>query len=147
MNKIVNKKGLHNYAILESFEAGIKLLGAEVKSIKDGRVELGESFVRIINGQLVMVNVNIPRYANSSDNNYNPTRDRTLLVHRNQIQSLVGKISRSGMTLIPVSIYETRNLIKVEVGVARSKQKFDKRRALKEKDQLRKIEQELRGKE
>lgn len=145
--KISNKKGLHNYFILESFEAGVKLTGAEVKSIKSGRVDLSESFVKVIGGQLVLVNTLIPRYQNSSNPNYNPTRDRVLLVHKNQISSILGKLSRAGFTLIPVSIYETRNLIKVEVGIAKTKQKFDKRKALKEKDNLRRIEQELRGRE
>jgi len=145
--KITNKKGLHNYFILESFEAGVKLTGAEVKSIKMGRVDLSESFVRVLNGQLILINTSIPRYQNSSIPDYNPTRDRVLLIHKNQISSLLGKLSRAGFTLIPVSIYETGNLIKVEVGIAKSKQKFDKRRVLKEKDNLRRIEQELRGKE
>ncbi len=145
--KILNKKALHEYHILESFEAGIALYGSEVKSIRLGRVELGQSFARIVNGEILLINANIPAYQNAPIKNYDPARTRRLLLHRNQIQALIGKLSSSRSTLIPVSLYERNNLIKVQLGLARSKKEFDHRKAIKEKDHQRRIEQELRGKE
>ena len=145
--RIVNKKALHDYFILESFEAGIELLGHEVKSIRAGRVDLGQSFARILNGQVYLINVNIPRYQNAPIKDYNPQRNRRLLLHKDQIQNLIGKISPKGATLIPVSIYDKHNLIKVQLGLAKSKKEFDKRKVIKERDHQRRIEQELRGKD
>lgn len=145
--RIVNKKALHNYHILEHLEAGVALIGAEVKSIRSGRLDLGESYVRILNGEAFLVNANIPRYAESSSKTYDPTRSRKLLLHKAQIQTLIGKTSGKGVTLVPVAIYEKNNLFKVEVGLGKSKKEFDKRRVLKERDHARRVEQELRGKE
>lgn len=145
--RIVNKKVLHNYHILEKTEAGIVLSGSEVKSIRSGRVDLGESYVRILNGEAFLINANIPRYQQASDKEYEATHARKLLLHKSQINSLVGKTSGKAVTLVPVSIYEKNNRFKVEVGLAKSKKEFDKRKILKEKDHLRRIQQELRGKE
>ena len=144
--KIVNKHALHNYHILESFEAGIQLFGGEVKSIKTGRVDLGQSFVKIINDEAFLVNANIPPYQNSAKS-YEPQRTRRLLLHNAQIQSLIGKLSGKGIALIPVSLYEKNNMIKVQIGLGKSKKEFDKRKVIKERDHVRRIEQELRGKE
>jgi len=144
--KITNKKALHNYHILEHLEAGIVLSGGEVKSIRNGRLDLGESHVRILNGEAVLINAHIPPYQ-GSDESYDPQRSRKLLLHKSQINSLVGKLSRGGITLVPVSIYEKNNRFKVEIGLARSKKEFDKRRIIKERDHIRRVEQELRGKE
>lgn len=145
--KILNKKALHNYHILESLEAGIQLTGAEVKSIREGRIDLGQSFARVLNGEIYLLNVNIPAYHNAPIKNYDPVRSRRLLLHKNQIQSLVGKLSGKGIALVPVSLYEKNNLIKVQLGLAKSKKEFDKRKVVKERDHQRRIEQELRGKE
>lgn len=145
--KIVNKKGLHNYHILESLEAGIELLGHEVKSIRAGRVELGQSHARILNGEVYLINAHIPPYQNAFIKDYNPARTRKLLLHRGQINSLIGKLSSQGATLVPVSIYDKHNLIKVQLGLAKSKKEFDKRKLIKERDHQRRVEQELRGKE
>ncbi len=145
--RIVNKKALHNYHILESLEAGIVLSGSEVKSIRAGRIDLGESFVRILNGEAFLVNANIQRYQQTSDKEYDATKSRKLLLHRDQINSLIGKVSGKATTLIPISIYEKSNKFKVEVALAKSKKEFDKRKITKERDQIRRIEQELRGRE
>lgn len=145
--RIVNKKALHKYHILESIEAGIMLSGSEVKSIRAGRIDLGEAYVRILNGEAYLLNANIARYAQSADTVYNATRSRKLLLHYAQIQTLIGKTSGTNVTLVPVAIYEKNNRFKVEVGLAKSKQEFDKRRVVKERDHNRRIEQELRGKE
>lgn len=144
--KILNKKALHNYHILERIEAGIVLSGSEVKSIRAGRLDLGESHVRVLNAEAFLINAHIPPYQ-SSDKNYDPQRSRKLLLHKDQINSLIGKVSKGGVTLVPVSIYEKNNKFKVEVGLAKSKKEFDKRRIIKEKDHIRRVEQELRGKE
>ncbi len=145
--RIVNKKALHNYHILEHLEAGIVLSGAEVKSIRAGRIDLGEAYVKILNGEAHLVNANIARYAQSADLVYDATKSRKLLLHKDQINSLVGKTSGKGTTLIPISIYEKNNKFKLEIGLGRSKKEFDKRKAIKERDHIRRVEQELRGKE
>lgn len=145
--RIVNKKGLHNYHILESVEAGIALRGSEVKSIREGRVDLSESFARIVNEEAVIVNLLIPAYQNAPIKDYNPTRTRKLLMHKNQIRSIIGQLTQAKLTLLPVAIYDKNNFIKVQIGLAKSKKQFDKRKEIKERDNLRREEQELRGKE
>ena len=144
--RIVNKKALHEHHILESFEAGIQLYGSEVKSIRLGRIDLGQSHARVIGDEVFLVNANIPRYQNAPVKDYDPQRTRRLLLHRSQIQSLIGKL-QAKITLVPVAIYEKNNLVKVQLGLAKSKKEFDKRRIIKERDHKRRIEQELRGKE
>ncbi|MBI4040149.1 SsrA-binding protein SmpB [Candidatus Daviesbacteria bacterium] len=145
--RIINKKGLHNYIILEKIEAGIKLLGHEVKSIRSGRIELGESHAKILGDEAFLVNAHIPPYLGASIKSYDPTRTRKLLLHKDQIKTLIGKVGQAGVTLIPVAIYDRHNLIKVELGLGKSKKQFDKRKIIKERDHQRRIEQELRGKE
>ncbi len=135
--RVINKKALHNYHILGHLEAGIVLSGAEVRSIREGRIDLSEAFVKVLSGEAFLVNANI----------LNETRSRKLLLHKTQINSLIGKTSGSKNTLIPVSIYEKNNRFKIEIGLAKSKKEFDHRKAIKEKDNIRRIEQELRGKE
>ncbi len=144
--KIVNKKALHEYHILESLEAGIQLYGSEVKSIRSGRIELGQSFARITGEEVFLVNANIPRYQNAPIKDYDPARTRRLLLHKDQIQSLMGKL-QAKVTLVPVAIYEKNNLIKVQLGLAKSKKEVDKRKIIKARDHQRRVEQELRGKE
>lgn len=145
--RIINKKALHNYHILEHIEAGIVLSGAEVKSIRAGRIDLGESHVRVLNGEAFLINANIPKFAQAGDKEYDAQKSRKLLLHRGQIDSLIGKTSGKGTTLVPVSMYEKNNRFKVEIGLAKSKKEFDHRKILKEKDHRRRVEQELRGKE
>jgi len=145
--RILNKKALHNYHILEHLEAGVVLSGSEVKSIRSGRLDLGEAHIRILNGEAFLVNANIPRYNQTSDKEYDATKSRKLLLHRDQINILMGKTSGTKNTLVPISVYEKNNRFKVEVGLAKSKKEFDKRKVVKERDHNRRIEQELRGKE
>lgn len=144
--RITNKKALHNCHILERVEAGIKLTGAEVKSIRAGRVNLSKSFAKIQNEEAYLINMYIP-HTQTSAKNYDPARSRKLLLHKDQIKSLIGKLSAAKMALVPVAIYEKNNLFKIELGLAKSKREFDKRRATKERDHIRRVEQELRGKE
>lgn len=144
--RVVNRKALHNYHILEHLEAGVVLTGAEVKAIRAGRLDLGEAFVRLLGKEAYLINANIPKLIQTGQKDYDPLRSRKLLLHRDQINSLLGKVS-SGITLVLVSLYEKNNRFKVEVGLAKSKRQVDKRRVIKERDHLRRVEQELKGKE
>lgn len=145
--RILNKKALHSYHILEHVEAGIVLTGSEVKSIRSGRIDLGEAYVRVLSDEAYLINANIPRYEQTSSRTYDPLRSRKLLLHKAQIASLLGKVSGKNVILVPVSIYDKNNNFKVEVGLGKSKKEFDKRKILKEKEHVRRVEQELRGKE
>lgn len=131
--KIVNKKARSNYEISDSFEAGIVLTGAEVKSIKEGRANLGDSFVKIIGGELWIVNMDIPRYKNDGNPNYDSKESRKLLVKRNEIFSIEGKMKSRRLTLIPVSLYVVRGKIKVEVGFGRGIKRHEKKAKEKER--------------
>ena len=125
-------------------ETGIVLNGPEVKSIREGRIDFSDSFARVHGGEVFLKNMFIPPYKGGVPEGYNPKRDRKLLLHRKQIQELIGKTSKSAVTLVPLSIYQTRNMFKVELAVAASKKKFDKRKAIKARDEQRRIEQEIK---
>lgn len=142
--KIYNRKAKLEYHILETLEAGVVLSGAEVKSVRLGRADLNDSFAKVQNGILLLKNVFIPPYQGSSSE-YDPKRDRKLLVHKHQLQLLVSKLSKGSMALIPLAMYITHNLIKVELALGAAKRKVDKRRAIKEKDELRKMQQDIRN--
>lgn len=142
--KIYNKRARFNYHILETMEAGVVLNGPEVKSIRAGRVDFSDSFARIHDGEVWLKNMFIPPYQGGVPEGYNPKRDRKLLLHRKQIETLVGKTSKSAVTLVPLSIYQTRNMFKIELALAASKKKFDKRQAIKARDEQRRIEQEIK---
>lgn len=139
--KIHNKKARFNYFITDSFEAGIVLSGHEVKSLRSGHGDLSDSFARVQEGELFLKNAFIPPYQNAAIKDYDPKRDRKLLLHKTQIKKLVG----SSDHLIPLSIYEKRNMFKVDIGIGTSKKQFDKRRVIKMRDEAIKIEQDLRG--
>ena len=144
--RIDNRQARYNYEILEKFEAGIDLLGPEVKSVRTGQVSLNEAFVHIRDGQVYLINAHIHPYQNSIQT-ISPTRSRRLLLRKKEITSLATKIAQSGLTLVPVALYNKGNLFKVEVGLAKGKKKWDKREAVKKRDQELEIEQTLRGKE
>jgi len=130
-----NKKAFHDYEILEKFEAGISLKGSEVKAIRQGRVNLKESFVKIIKGEAYLLNAHIS-HLDTANPHYRPDerRERKLLLHRKEIDRLLGKITKDGLTLVPLSIYlNDKNLIKVQVGLAKGKTLHDKRETLKRK--------------
>lgn len=140
--RIFNRKARHDYFIFDTLEAGIVLSGFEAKSVKMGRVDLSDSFARVVNGEVFIKNLYIHPFQ-TPPQGYNPRADRKLLLHRRQIEILVSKAGQSGITLIPLSIYTKRNFAKIELGLAGSKKKYDKRRAIKAKDQARRLEQEL----
>jgi len=132
--KIINKKARFNYEILESLEVGIALLGMEVKSVKGGRVNISDAFVKVIGEELWLVNADITRYEYASDNHYDSKRTRKLLIQRKQLDRLESKMKQGNLTLIPLSIYTVRGYVKVEIGLARGKKYHEKRKAEKERD-------------
>ena len=142
--RIFNRKARFKYQILEKVEAGIVLTGAEIKSIRAGRATLSESFARIKDGEVFLVNANITPWM-GSQKYVESRRERKLLLHKNQILNWQGKISGGNLTLVPLSIYIKHNLAKVELALAKSKSKFDKRAALKKKAIERDIAREIRG--
>lgn len=132
--KIANKKASFNYEILETLEAGVVLTGAEVKSIKSGRANIGDAYVKVINNELWLVNADIPKYQFTTDKNYDSARSKKLLVNRVQLAKLENKMKQGNLTLIPVSIYTVRGMIKVEVGLAKGRKYHEKREREKERD-------------
>jgi len=144
--KIQNRKAFFDYEIGEKIEAGIKLTGAEVKSVRLGHVSLIDSFVKIIGSDAMLINCHINPYQFANNTDYDSKRSRKLLLHKKEMLALQSKIQQSNLTIIPVSLYTTRNLIKIELGLARGKKKWDKRKALKEKAMKREEEELMRGK-
>lgn len=132
--KIFNKKASFNYDIIETLEAGIVLTGAEVKSIKSGRANLGDSFVKIINNELYLINADIPKYKYDGSSSYDSKRSRKLLVKRDDLIQLNSKLKSKNLLLIPVSMYITRGIVKVEVGLARGRKRYEKKEREKERD-------------
>lgn len=137
--KISNKKATFNYEIIESFEAGIILTGSEVKSIKEGRVNLTDSFVKIISGYLYLVNAEIPQYKYSSDEFYDARKSRKLLVKNKELVQIESKLKAKKLVLVPLSIYTKGKLIKVEVAYARGRKRHEKKQREKERDMDREL--------
>ena len=140
----VNRRAYHDYFIDEKYEAGIVLLGTEVKSLRGGRANLRDGYVRIERGQAWLENVHISPYTQAGYGNHDPLRPRKLLLHADEIASLTGKVKQRGYTLIPLRLYFSRNHAKVEVGLARGKRQYDKRQALAAADARREMERALR---
>ena len=140
----VNRRAYHDYFIDEKYEAGMMLTGPEIKSVRNGRANLRDGFVRIDNGEAWLENVHISPYAQGNVLTQEPLRPRKLLLHRKEISSLIGKVKQKGYTLIPLRIYIARNRAKVEVGLARGKRQYDKREAIAARDAKREIERAMR---
>jgi SsrA-binding protein len=143
--QIVNRRARHDYFIFESFEAGIALLGTEVKSIKLGRGDISRAFVRIKDGEAYLVGANIPPF--QQQESYDPLRERKLLLHKKEIISIATKTKQQRLTLIPLALYSKGKLIKVKIAYAKGKKQFEKKEAKKRKDIEREIEREIRAKE
>lgn len=137
---IANKKARYQYEVVKSYEAGIVLKGSEVKSIRDGRVNFVDSFAQIKRGEIFLYNLHIAPYPFDNNPGYNPRRERKLLFHKNEIEKLTGTSAQKGLTLIPLSIYFKKGRAKVEIGLAKGKRLYDKRRKLREKA----VEQEVK---
>ena len=144
--KIVNKKAFFDYEITDRFEAGIHLVGAEVKSLRNGHAKLEGSYVKVIGSEIYLVGAQIFPYIYARPENYDPARTRKLLLHKKEIVSLKGKLDGANLTLVPLSWYTKGPLVKLEVGLARGKKKYEKREAKKREDQKRELEVEFKGK-
>ena len=129
-----NRKARYNYFFEEFFEAGIVLKGSEVKSLRDGKANISESYAIDNKGELFLVNSHIPSYKESSYNNHDPKRNRKLLFNRREINKLMGRINREGLTLIPTKLYFKKGKAKIEIAVAKGKKQYDKRHSKKRKD-------------
>jgi len=140
----VNRRAYHDYFIDEKYEAGVMLTGTEIKSVRSGRANLRDGFVRIDNNEAWLENVHISPYAQGNVMNQEPVRPRKLLLHRKEISSLIGKVKQKGYTLIPLRVYIARNRAKVEIGLARGKRQYDKREAIAARDAKREIERAMR---
>jgi SsrA-binding protein len=129
-----NKKAFHDYFILEKLEAGVSLFGTEVKSIREGRINLKDSYANIRGGEAFLFNCHISPYTHGNRQNHEPTRTRKLLLQRKEIRKLIGKTQEKGLTLVPIRVYLKRGLIKIELGVARGKKLYDKRETERRKE-------------
>jgi SsrA-binding protein len=135
-----NRRARHDYDIEETFEAGMVLTGAEVKSLRGGRASLAEAYARVSDGEVWVENLHIPPYGHSNDRRYDPRRTRKLLLRRGEIERLIGKTQERGLTLVPLRLYFTRGLAKLEIGLGRGKRRHEKRQAKLEKEHQREIE-------
>lgn len=138
-----NRRARHNYAIIDTYEAGIALVGTEVKSLRDGHASLADAFATVDDGEVWLRNVHIPEYHHGSWTNHAPRRNRKLLLHRRQIDTLVGKIRDGNLTLVPLSMYFSEGRVKVELALARGKQAHDKRQDIAKRDSQREVIREL----
>jgi len=140
---VSNRRALHEYEILERFETGIVLTGAEVKSLRGGHGSLGEAFARVRNGEVWIEGFHIPPYEQAMDKTrWDPIRARKLLLHRKEIERLIGKTAEQGLTLVPLRAYFVHGMAKLELGLARGKRQYDKRRAIAEREQQREMQRE-----
>jgi SsrA-binding protein len=144
--KIINRSAFYEYTILDRFEAGIKLMGTEVKSAKAGHVSLNGAYVKIMGSEVYLINAKIFPYEFARTENYEPARTRKLLLSKNEIISLKSKITGANLTLVPVAVYSKHGLVKVEVGLAKGKKQYEKKQTIKLREQKQEIEREYRGK-
>ncbi len=145
----VNRQAYHDYFVEDTFEAGIALVGTEVKSIRAGHVNLRGAYARVKDGEVWIEGMNIARYEQGTYLNHDPMRPRKLLLHRREIDRLVGKVQAKGLTLIPLRMYFSNNRVKLQLGLCRGKKQYDKRDAIRERESEREIaravKQRLRG--
>jgi len=137
--RIVNRRALHDYFITSRLECGIALAGSEVKSVRLGRAQLQDAYATVEDGQLTLHNCHIDPYEQAAALNHDPKRDRKLLAHKREIRRLAQETSQRGVTLIPLAMYFKRGLVKVEIGVARGKRQYDKRQAIRQREQEREL--------
>ncbi len=133
-NITVNRKARHEYAILQTFEAGIALVGTEVKALRQGKANLVDSYATVRNNEVWLISAHISEYTQGNINNHIPTRDRKLLLNRSEIRKLIGKTKEKGLTLIPLRLYFKNGKVKVELALAKGKKVYDKRESIAKKD-------------
>ncbi len=139
-NLAQNKKAYHDYEILDKYEAGIVLVGSEVKSVKDGKVSLKECYAKFIEGELFVTGMHISEFREANINNHEPLRTRKLLLHRQELKKLAAKLQNVGLTIIPLRMYKKKHLIKVEIGLCKGKREYEKRSAIKEREVKRELD-------
>jgi SsrA-binding protein len=139
-----NKKAYHDYSIEDTFEAGMQLVGTEVKSLRDGKANLKDSYVLIKGTQVFLFNCHISPYTHGNIQNHDPLRTRKLLLHRKEIERLTGKIQQKGYSLIPLKIYFKGPFAKVEIGLGKGKKEYEKRETIKEREAKRDIERAMK---
>lgn len=139
-----NRRARRNYDVLDSVEAGLVLTGTEIKAIREGRVNLSDSYGKPEDGEIWLVNMHIAQYSAGSRNNHEPTRPRKLLLHKDEITRLTRQVSERGLTLVPLRLYIKRHRAKVELAVARGRRQYDKRRAMIEREREREAMQAVR---
>ena len=141
-----NKKAFHDYFIEDTYEAGIALAGTEVKSLRMGKCSIKESFIRIENGEVFIYGMHISQYEKGNIFNKDPLRVRKLLLHKSEINKLIGKTKEKGMAIVPLKVYFKGSLVKVEIGLAKGKKLYDKRQDIAKKDQRREAERDFKMK-
>ncbi len=141
---VTNRRARRNYDVLDTIEAGLVLTGTEIKAIREGRVNLSDAYGKPEDGELWLVNMHIAQYSAGSDNNHDPTRPRKLLLHKDEIIRLSRQVSERGLTLVPMRLYFRRHRAKLELGVARGRKLYDKRRAMVEREREREAQRALR---
>ncbi len=143
-NITVNRKARHEYSIMQTYEAGIVLQGTEVKSLRQGKVNLVDSYATLKNGEVWLVGANISVYEQGNINNHEPARTRKLLLNKSEIRKLIGKVKEKGLTLIPLRLYFKNGKVKVEIALAKGKKTYDKREAIAKKDFQRQQERKIK---
>ena len=141
---VTNRRARRNYDVMDTVEAGLVLTGTEIKAIREGRVNLSDAYGKPDNGELWLVNAHIAQYSAGSRNNHDPTRPRKLLLHKDEIARLSRQVSERGLTLVPMRLYIRRHRAKVELGIARGRKLYDKRRAIIEREREREAQQALK---
>ena len=139
-----NRRARHRYELVETIECGIELLGTEVKALREGSAQLVDAYATIDDGEVWLRNAHIPPYAPAADDNHDPERPRKLLLHRREIDRLVGRLERKGLTLVPTRIYFKGPRAKVELALARGKEQKDRRREIRDRDVRREVERDFR---
>jgi SsrA-binding protein len=142
-----NRRASHKYELIERFEAGVELQGSEVKSLREGKTQIGDAYAVIEKGEVWLRNAHIPPYGPASMENHDPERPRKLLLHRYEIERLIGRSQRKGLTLIPTRIYFNGPRAKVELALAKGKEHADRRREIRDRDVQRDVERELRDRQ
>jgi SsrA-binding protein len=142
-----NRKARRDYEIIESFEAGLVLTGTEVKSLREGRINLKDSYARVQSGEVFLISAHISPYSHGNLQNHDPLRDRKLLLHKSEIKWLTGKTEQRGLTLVPLKVYFLRGKAKVQLGLARGKRGPDKRETIRRRDAEREMSRELKQKQ
>lgn len=140
-----NKKAFHNYSIEETYQAGVSLLGSEVKSLREGKANLGDSYGDIKRSEVFLVDAHISPYPQANRLNHDPLRTRKLLLHKKEIKRLIGKVEQRGYTLIPIKLYFVNGKVKVDLALAKGKKLFDKRETLKKRTMEREMERGRKG--